>query len=199
MADSTNMTAPGSIFPGMPAAQFPPLPYIPHFPPRPPLTEEEMVAEQMRIGAEFWSSCPAKTAMSAAGGFVLGGMFSLLMGSMAYDVPVGMGGAPVSELPFREQMKIQFKDLGTRTWSGAKNFGKIGGIFAGYECLVESLRARNDLYNGVVAGCLTGGTMAIKSGPGAAVSGCAAFAAFSFAVELYMRKDNCPPPTTDED
>ncbi|KAK9385446.1 Tim17/Tim22/Tim23/Pmp24 family-domain-containing protein [Lipomyces mesembrius] len=185
--------------PSIPQASFPPLPFIPRFPPRQSMTEEEIMMRQMQYGEEFWKSCPMKSVMAGVAGFVLGGAFSLLMGSMAYDVPVGLGGRPLSDLPLKEQMRAQFKDLGGKMWGSAKSFGKIGGIFAGVECSIEALRAKNDIWNGIAAGCLTGGALAIKSGPQAALSGCAAFAAFSGAVDLYMRREDCPPPDTDED
>lgn len=47
--------------------------------------------------------------------------------------------------------------MGNRSYSSAKNFGKVGAIFAGTECCVEGFRAKNDLKNGVIAGCITGG------------------------------------------
>ena len=51
-------------------------------------------------------------------------------------------------------------------------------------------RAKNDLYNGVAAGCITGGALAAKAGPQAAALGCAGFAGFSAAIDYYMRMPN---------
>ncbi len=148
---------------------------------------------------EFMKSCPGKTVMSGVSGFFLGGFFGLFMASMSYDAP-GMGTAvPFSDLPFKRQMKLMFADMGKRMYSSAKNFGYIGAIYAGTECAIESLRAKNDIYNGVAAGCLTGGGLAVKAGPQAAVIGCAGFAAFSTAIDLYMRQDQAPPPKNDYD
>jgi import inner membrane translocase subunit TIM22 len=113
---------------------------------------------------------------------------------MSYDTPFGQpltGGPnnqPITSLPLRQQLKIGFKDMGTRSYSTAKSFGKIGALFAGIECGVEGLRAKNDLGNGLVAGCLTGGILAKNAGPQAVVGGCAAFAAFSAAIDAYMRQ-----------
>lgn len=123
----------------------------------------------------------------------------LILTQMAYDAPIGMGVQTMSELPFKQQMKLQFTDMGKRAWSSAKNFGFIGGVFSGTECCIESLRAKNDIWNGVAAGCLTGGGLAVKAGPQAALIGCAGFAAFSAAIDVYMRSDNKAPPSTDED
>lgn len=119
---------------------------------------------------------------------------------MSYDVPMGNNAAGhISNLPFKEQVRLQFSDMGKRAWSSAKNFGYIGMIYAGVECGVESLRAKNDIYNGVAAGCITGGGLAYKSGPQAAAIGCAGFAAFSTAIDLYMKMDSGKPPSDDYD
>lgn len=48
-------------------------------------------------------------------------------------------------------------------------------------------RAKNDLKNGIAAGCITGGLLGAKAGPQAAAIGCAGFAAFSAAIDSYMR------------
>lgn len=102
----------------------------------------------------------------------------------------GPGGAQaLTNLPLREQLRKGFKDMGQRSFSSAKNFGVIGAIFAGTECCIEGFRAKNDIYNGVAAGCLTGGALAAGAGPQAAAVGCAGFAAFSAAIDYYLRMD----------
>lgn len=113
---------------------------------------------------------------------------------MRYDSPLGMTlpGQPnitVADLPWRDQLKHGFKDMGKASYSSAKNFGLIGTIFAGTECCIEGLRAKNDIWNGVWGGCITGGALAHKAGPQAVLVGCAGFAAFSAAIEKYMRSE----------
>lgn len=44
-------------------------------------------------------------------------------------------------------------------------------------------------YNSVAAGCVTGGALGVKAGPQAAAIGCAGFAAFSAAIDYYMKMD----------
>ncbi|KAK4657294.1 Mitochondrial import inner membrane translocase subunit tim22 [Podospora pseudocomata] len=147
-------------------------------------------------------SCYAKTVMSGGAGFALGGVFGMFMASMAYDTPyhspqTGTPGQPaipgikppvdISTLPLRKQLAHGFKDMGARSWSTAKNFGQVGALFSGIECGIEGLRAKNDLANGVAAGCLTGGILARNGGPQAAAIGCAGFAAFSAAIDAWMR------------
>ena len=125
---------------------------------------------------------------------------------MAYDTPyhtagAGMPGAPgvpgipgsaaagkpFTSLPLRQQVAHGFKDMGARSWSTAKNFGAVGALFSGIECGIEGLRAKNDLGNGVAAGCLTGAILARNGGPQASAVGCAGFAAFSAAIDAWMR------------
>ncbi|KAK4155482.1 Tim17/Tim22/Tim23/Pmp24 family-domain-containing protein [Chaetomidium leptoderma] len=151
-------------------------------------------------------SCYAKTVMSGGAGFALGGLFGVFMASMAYDTPFHTAGAPggaggmpgipgsaaatatpISSLPLRRQLAHGFKDMGARSWSTAKNFGAVGALFSGIECGIEGLRAKNDLGNGVAAGCLTGAILARNGGPQAAAIGCAGFAAFSAAIDAWMR------------
>lgn len=160
--------------------------------------------QQAQAGAEammnFMHSCPGKSAIAGVTGFGLGGVFGLFMASMSYDTTLGTGvNNAIADLPFKQQMKIQFSDMGKRAWTSAKNFGFIGLVFTGVECSIESLRAKNDIWNGTMAGCLTGGGLAVKSGPTNALIGCGAFAAFSTAIDMYMRSDSGPPPSSDED
>ncbi|SCW03988.1 LAFE_0H03444g1_1 [Lachancea fermentati] len=176
------------------------------------MTPDEQGEHGAKMMMEFMTSCPGKSVISGVTGFALGGLFGLFMASMSYDTPLhtpspqGVGGAPlggavkqIADLPFKQQVKIQFADMGKRSYSSAKNFGYIGMIYSGVECAVESIRAKNDIYNGVAAGCLTGGGLAYKSGPSAALVGCAGFAAFSTAIDLYMRHENGTPPKNDFD
>ena len=178
------------------------------------LTPDEQGERGAKLMVDFMTSCPGKFAISGVTGFALGGVFGLFMASMAYDTPfntpspgggpAGPGGATpmvkqISDLPLKQQIKIQFADMGKRSYSSAKNFGYIGMIYSGVECVVESLRAKNDIYNGLAAGCITGGGLAYKSGPQAALVGCAGFAAFSAAIDLYMRSEDGKPPNNDFD
>ena len=164
------------------------------------MTPEEQGEEGARQMMDLIQSCPGKTTMAGVSGFFLGGFFGLFMASMAYDVPVGTTAVnSIRDLPFKQQMKIQFSDMGRRTYSSAKNFGYLGLIYSGVECSIESLRAKHDIYNGVSAGCVTGAALAVKSGPQAAAFGCAGFAAFSTAIELYFSGDSVRPPKNDYD
>lgn len=108
---------------------------------------------------------------------------------MAYDTPfqTSPNATPVSSLPLKQQLSHGLKDMGRRSYSTAKNFAAVGALFSGIECGIEGLRAKNDLGNGVAAGCLTGAILARNGGPQAAAVGCAGFAAFSAAIDAWMR------------
>lgn len=112
---------------------------------------------------------------------------------MRYDTPgslnaPGSAASAVTSLPIREQLRVGLKDMGKASYSSARNFGMVGAIFSGVECCIEGLRAKNDLGNGVAGGCITGGILARKAGPQAVAVGCAGFAAFSAAIDSYMRQ-----------
>ncbi|CAI7678491.1 hypothetical protein N7533_003858 [Penicillium manginii] len=145
---------------------------------------EQWMIKMMQSGME---SCPVKTVMAGTMGFGLGGAFGLFMASMSYDSSLTPQGQAISNLPWREQVRRGFKDMGARSWSSAKNFGIVGALYSGTECCIEGLRAKNDLTNSVAAGCITGGILGAKAGPQAAAFGCAGFAAFSAAIDAYMR------------
>ena len=92
-------------------------------------------------------------------------------------------------------------------WTSGKGFGKVGALFAGIECGIESVstctvvvfvamtyavpqyRAKNDMVNPVAAGFLAGGVLARNSGPKAVLGGGIAFAAFSAAIDLFLRRE----------
>ncbi|ERS95622.1 uncharacterized protein SPSK_02688 [Sporothrix schenckii 1099-18] len=114
----------------------------------------------------------------------------------AVSIPVSGAAAAYVEppsIPLRQQLATGFRDMGSRSYSSARNFGTVGALFAGIECGIEGLRAKNDMGNGVAAGCLTGAILARNAGPQAAAIGCAGFAAFSAAIDAYLRM----PPSDD--
>ena len=58
---------------------------------------------------------------------------------MSYDTPMSGAGQQMADLPLKEQLRRGFKDMGTRSFSSAKNFGLVGAIFAGTECCIEGV------------------------------------------------------------
>lgn len=58
---------------------------------------------------------------------------------MSYDTPLSASGQNLTHLPLREQLRRGFRDMGSRSFSSAKNFGLVGAIFAGTECCIEGV------------------------------------------------------------
>ena len=87
----------------------------------------------------------------------------------------------------KETAKDIMKEMKTRAGSYAKNFAVVGAMFSSTECMIESYRGKTDLKNGVMAGCVSGGMLGLRAGPQAAAFGCAGFAAFSTAIDYFLR------------
>ncbi|CAG8461504.1 11873_t:CDS:2 [Ambispora gerdemannii] len=144
-----------------------------------PLPQDQIYAQKIS------ESCIFKSILSLAGGFVLGGVFGMFMSSLE----MSSADPAVLEKPMRQQLKHTAKDMANKSFSMAKNFAVVGAIFSSTECIIEGYRAKNDIYNGVAAGCVTGAILAARAGPQATALGCAGFAAFSTAIEYYMRRE----------
>ncbi|KZO93883.1 Tim17-domain-containing protein [Calocera viscosa TUFC12733] len=181
----------------------------------PDLTEEERTAvlTQLRwtkytqMGME---SCAFKTAASGGIGFGLGAFISLMSATLAYEDPIMRANSSVGKALSSGQKTIEvFKEMGRNMWRSGKGFGKVGALYAGTECVLESVRlfslpvvhplttgvhcmqyrAKNDITNAVAAGFVSGAILAASSGPRAALGGGLAFAAFSAAIDSYMRRE----------
>ncbi|KAI9146032.1 Tim17/Tim22/Tim23/Pmp24 family-domain-containing protein [Paraphysoderma sedebokerense] len=144
--------------------------------PQPP-SPEQIYAQQ------FMESCPFKAVTSGVMGFGIGGLFGLFMAGVDFSATNEHLNKST-----KEQIKYAFRDMGSRSWGNAKGFALVAAVFSGTECIVESYRAKNDIYNSLSAGCITGGVLAGRAGPKAALGGCATFAAFSAAIDWYMKE-----------
>ncbi|KAF9807551.1 hypothetical protein IEO21_08166 [Rhodonia placenta] len=141
--------------------------------------------DYMTMGME---SCAAKTVIAGVGGFGIGAFFSLMSSSFAYEDPL-LRGHPSGELSRTQKASEVFKEMGRGMWRSGKGFGKVGALFAGIECVIESYRAKNDMVNPVAAGFVAGGVLARNAGPKAVLGGGVAFAAFSAAIDLFLRRE----------
>uniref|UniRef100_A0A671S770 Mitochondrial import inner membrane translocase subunit TIM22 n=1 Tax=Sinocyclocheilus anshuiensis TaxID=1608454 RepID=A0A671S770_9TELE len=138
--------------------------------PSPQKTEEQKMIER---GME---SCAFKSLIACVGGFVLGGAFGVFTAGI--DSNVGLDPKDPLRTPTAREV---LRDMGQRGMSYAKNFAIVGAMFSCTECLIESVSAL--LYSG----CVTGGAIGFRAGLKAGVLGCGGFAAFSAAIEYYLR------------
>jgi import inner membrane translocase subunit TIM22 len=75
-------------------------------------------------------------------------------------------------------------DMRTRAISQGRTFALVGAVYSGFECAIESVRAKKDMKGAIGAGFATGAVLAAQAGPQAMLLGGAGFAAFSIAIEL---------------
>ncbi|XP_044226643.1 mitochondrial import inner membrane translocase subunit Tim22 [Thunnus albacares] len=144
--------------------------------PVPPKSEEQKMIER---GME---SCAFKSVLACVGGFVLGGAFGVFTAGI--DTNVGFDPKDPLRTPTAREV---LKDMGQRGMSYAKNFAIVGAMFSCTECIIESHRGKSDWKNAVYSGCVTGGAIGFRAGLKAGVLGCGGFAAFSAAIEYYLR------------
>ncbi|WVN85381.1 mitochondrial import inner membrane translocase subunit TIM22 [Cryptococcus depauperatus CBS 7841] len=164
--------------------------YLPGQEPLPPGTTEwerqelQTALKYQRYMGMVMESCPLKVAIAGVGGLALGGFFSLMSATFAYEDPLSRAS---SQLSTRQQTAFVFKEMGRNMWSSGRGFAKVGMLYSGVECCIEGYRARNDMYNGISAGFITGAILARNAGPTAMLGGGAAFSVFSAAIDWWLR------------
>ncbi|KAJ4968860.1 hypothetical protein NE237_015561 [Protea cynaroides] len=136
--------------------------------------------EEIR-GQDIWNNCAVRSVVSGVMGGGLGFFMGMFLGAL--DNPLMQ-----EEMTARQQFVYTAKQMGRRSLSSAKTFAVMGFIFSAAECVVEKARAKHDITNTVVAGCVTGGTISAKGGPKAACVGCAGFATFSVLIEKFLER-----------
>ncbi|XP_001364498.1 mitochondrial import inner membrane translocase subunit Tim22 [Monodelphis domestica] len=139
-------------------------------------------SEEQKMIEKAMESCAFKAALACVGGFVLGGAFGVFTAGI--DTNVGFDPKDPYRTPTAREV---LKDMGQRGLSYAKNFAIVGAIFSCTECLVESYRGKSDWKNSVISGCITGGAIGFRAGLKAGAIGCGGFAAFSAAIDYYLR------------
>uniref|UniRef100_A0A3P9DN82 Mitochondrial import inner membrane translocase subunit TIM22 n=1 Tax=Maylandia zebra TaxID=106582 RepID=A0A3P9DN82_9CICH len=146
---------------------------------RPELLSSILSQKMIERGME---SCAFKSLLACVGGFVLGGAFGIFTAGI--DTNVGIDPKHPLRTPTAREV---LKDMGQREMSYAKNFAIVGAMFSCTECIIESHRGKSDWKNAVYSGCVTGGAIGFRAGLKAGVLGCRGFAAFSAAIEYYLR------------
>eukprot|EP00003_Mantamonas_plastica_P031369 TRINITY_DN812_c0_g2_i1.p1 TRINITY_DN812_c0_g2~~TRINITY_DN812_c0_g2_i1.p1 ORF type:complete len:106 (-),score=28.46 TRINITY_DN812_c0_g2_i1:233-550(-) len=82
-------------------------------------------------------SCVTKSAMSGVMGAGLGavlGLFTSSASGMGMDIDYN------DKLTTGQKVKEHFKDMGRTMKSMGKNFGMVGALYAGTECVIEKVR-----------------------------------------------------------
>ncbi|EPR62206.1 mitochondrial inner membrane translocase subunit TIM17, putative [Toxoplasma gondii ME49] len=140
---------------------------------------QQQILLQNKVERFFTEGCLARAAVMGAGGGVLGGLFGAFFFTMK---PVDVD----TSLPFRDQMRQQYRNFLPEVGRSAKSFAKLGFLYSLAECFIQRERAVHDINNAIYAGCFTGAALSYKGGPWAAAAGCAGFAAFSGIMETLQ-------------
>lgn len=111
-------------------------------------------------------ACGTKILTGGVMGAVIGIGLGAFMGAMGDVSPIQIiQGREVPAAPLREQMRGAFKSTAAKTGGWAKSFGILTALFGGVECVVEKYRAKHDVWNPVISGCVVGATLSAKGGP----------------------------------
>lgn len=112
-------------------------------------------------------SCGGKIISGVFIGAVLGVGMGLFMGALGGEntaIQVWKG-REVPPAPVREQIRSGYKSTVNKMSGWAKNFAVLTALFGGVECVIEKWRAKHDVWNPVISGCIVGATLSASAGP----------------------------------
>ena len=155
--------------------------YHPIKAPVPPETEIPVIPSLMA------EACGSKIITGGVMGAVIGVGMGIFMGAMGDVSPIQIiNGREVPQAPLREQMRAALKSTAGKAGGWARSFGILTALFGGVECVIEKYRAKHDVWNPALSGCIVGATLAAKGGPGPACFGCVGFGGFSLVVDKIL-------------
>jgi import inner membrane translocase subunit TIM22 len=72
-------------------------------------------------------------------GFGLGAFVSLMSATFAYEDPLTRASTAMANAGTKAQTIYLFKDMGRNMWSSGKGFARVGALYSGVECCIESV------------------------------------------------------------
>ena len=116
---------------------------------------------------------------------VIGFGMGVFFGVFTAAIDPNLSGPVTSAKP--QTAREVYKEMAARSKSYGKSFAFLGLALSGTECVIESYRGKSDWRNSVYSGCAVGGGMGLRAGIMPGCLGCAGFAAFSAAIDMYMK------------
>ncbi|KAI4492443.1 hypothetical protein M0804_002234 [Polistes exclamans] len=117
--------------------------------------------------------CPWRVIDDCGGAFAMG-----LIGGSLFQSFIGFRNAPSG---FRRRLYGGLTAVKTRGPQVAGNFAVWGGLFSAFECTLIRCRSKEDPWNSIMSGALTGGVLAARTGI-PSMLGSATFGGFLLAV-----------------
>lgn len=98
-----------------------------------------------------------------------------------------MYGVPGAELQQQTKgLRHEWQLMKKACHGSGKNFGAIGLMFAGTECVIDGYRGWHDWTSSPTTGFIVGGSMGLRAGIKPGVYGGAGFAVFSYIIDRFM-------------
>lgn len=108
--------------------------------------------------------CPGRVFEDLGNGFAMGCFGGSLLYFVKGNVITLIFHAGAYNAPRKQRMFSGFCHVRNRAPFLGGNFGLWGGIFSSMDCLLIYYRQKDDPWNAVMAGCITGGVLAIRGG-----------------------------------
>eukprot|EP01025_Chloroclados_australasicus_P065562 TRINITY_DN8933_c1_g1_i2.p2 TRINITY_DN8933_c1_g1~~TRINITY_DN8933_c1_g1_i2.p2 ORF type:complete len:208 (-),score=18.43 TRINITY_DN8933_c1_g1_i2:467-1090(-) len=152
-----------------------------------PKTQEEWV--QYQIWDWINNSCIVKGIGGVVGGGICGVMFGLLFGTMDMET---------THDPDKKMGQV-LREMAKATWircgQYARSMAVFGAVYFPLECYVEKFRAKHDLLNPTIGGCLAGAYFGYGGGLTGMCAGCAFVGGMSAAIDHFLIDSEAKPAT----
>ncbi|KAL3626268.1 hypothetical protein CASFOL_029817 [Castilleja foliolosa] len=151
--------------------------------PKPPIEPIHLPTIEEIRGQDIWNNCAVRSVVSGVMGGGLGLFMGLFLGAM--DNPIMQ-----DQMSGKQQFIYQAKQMGQRSWRARARplpLWDLSSLLLNMSSR-RFARAKHDITNTFVAGCVTGGSLSARGGAKAACAGCAGFAAFSVVIEKFLER-----------
>lgn len=141
------------------------------------------------MGALYSDSCFGRMPPAFLIGLGGGAAFAFVMETFSNNGVANYTlGAPMPpSKPLKEEFGVMARSYGKATVRMSKNFAPMSAVFVYSECLCEKARGKHDMWNPIIGGCAAGAALSAPTKSATAMAGgCAMFAAFSAAMEVFM-------------